>query len=63
MSNNKEKTHENLLLAPRQKIYIAPWSGNIPIEATPLLAASGPGAGIEDIKYGGNLFDENIDDD
>ena len=63
MSNNKEKKHENLLLAPRRKIYIAPWSGNIPIEATPLLAASGPSAGVDPIKYGGDLFEENIDDD
>ena len=63
MSNNKEKEHENLSLAPRRKIYIVPWSGNIPIEATPLLAASGPGAKVKPIEYGGNLFDENIDDD
>ena len=63
MQNYKENNQKSLLLAPRQKIYIAPWSGNIPIEATPLLAASGPGANVKPIEYGGNLFEEDIDDD
>lgn len=62
MSNNKENKQKSLLLEPRRAMYIGPWSSNIPTETTALLAASGPNAGIEDIKYGGNLFDENIDD-
>ena len=32
------------------------------IEAVNLLAASDPEASVDDIKYGGNLYEEDIDD-
>ncbi len=62
MTYHKEKKQRNQLLAARRKPYVAPWSNNIPIETTTLLAGSGPNAGIEDNKYGGKVYEENIDD-
>ena len=63
MTYNKEKKQRNQLLAARRKPYITPWSNAIPIETTHILAGSGPDARPEDIKYEGDLFDKNPDDD
>nr|WP_314698432.1 hypothetical protein [uncultured Prevotella sp.] len=62
MTYHKEKKQRNQLLAARRKPYIAPWSNNIPIDTTHILAGSGPNAGIEDNKYGGRVFDEITED-
>lgn len=62
MTYHKEKKQRNQLLEARRKPYITPWSNNIPIDTTHILAGSGPNAGIEDNKYGGRVFDEITED-
>ena len=58
--NNKHK-QTSLLLASQGKKYIAPCTSIISVEVTPLLAASGPEASVEDINYGGDLTGD-VDD-
>ncbi|WP_424036034.1 hypothetical protein [Prevotella melaninogenica] len=55
--------HEQIsqLLASHGKKYIAPCTSIISVEVTPLLAASGPEASVEDINYGGDLTGD-VDD-
>ncbi len=57
---NKHK-QTSLLLANQGKKYIAPCINILSVEVTPLLAASGPEASVEDINYGGDLTGD-VDD-
>lgn len=63
MTYNKEKKQSCFLLVPQRKPYVVPCASSIPIETTTtLLAGSGPDASIEDNKYGGKVYNEDIDD-
>ena len=57
---NKHKQISQLL-ASHGKKYIAPCINILYVEVTPLLAASGPEASVEDIHYGGDLTGD-VDD-
>lgn len=56
------KLERCLFVASKKKEYVAPHTHAIFIEAVNLLAASGPEASVHDIDYGGNLYEEDIDD-
>ncbi|WP_155945461.1 MULTISPECIES: hypothetical protein [Prevotellaceae] len=49
-------------MASKKKEYVAPHTHAIFIEVVNLLAASDPEASVHDIDYGGDLYDEDIDD-
>lgn len=57
---NKHKQIGQLLVSHGKK-YIAPCINILSVEVTPLLAASGPEASVEDINYGGDLTGD-VDD-
>ena len=60
--DDENKLERCLFVASKKKEYVAPHTHAIFIEAVNLLAASDPEAGVDDIKYGGDLYEEDIDD-
>lgn len=51
-----------LFMASKKKEYVAPHTHAIFLESVNLLAASDPEASVHDIDYGGDINDEDIDD-
>lgn len=60
--DDENKLETCLFTASKKKEYVAPHTHAIFIESVNLLAASGPEASIDDIKHGGDINDEDIDD-
>ena len=67
--DDENKLEKCLSAASIKKKYVAPQACVIPIEPLTLLADSRPGtrssdvrSSVDDIKYGGDLYEEDMDD-